>query len=112
MKPKTLVNLPANVGTSTDSIHSCPHCGFEHEELSGDCIPKAGDISICSRCFSYGIVAADLTVRVPTLTEQLTLDRDVGLQAMRALVKAAWTFGDRTRGSKWTLGDRKRGSKT
>jgi hypothetical protein len=90
MKRKTLVNLPANVGTSTDSIHSCPHCGFEHEELSGDCIPKAGDLSICSRCFAYGIISADLTVRVPTLVEQLTLDADPGVQAAREMVRQAW----------------------
>jgi hypothetical protein len=88
--PKSLVNLPANLGTSTDSIHRCPHCGFAHEELSGDDIPKAGDLSICSRCFAYGIICANLTLRVPTLVEQLMLDRDPGVQVARTMVRQAW----------------------
>jgi hypothetical protein len=88
--PKSLVDLPANIDTSIDSLHRCPHCGFRHEQFSGDHIPKVGDLSICSRCFAYAIICADLTLRVPTLAEQLTLDADPGLQVARKMVRQAW----------------------
>jgi hypothetical protein len=85
-----IVEIPTNIDTSTRSNHSCPHCGFEHDVISGDAIPNAGDLTICSRCSEVGIICPDLTVRIPTLAEQLSYDSDPELQAMRKMVKAAW----------------------
>jgi hypothetical protein len=72
----------------------CPSCGHEHEfcsPVTGDRLPKDGDVSVCIDCLAVNIFCnsqGTLSLRKPTPEEAQAIASDSRLQAALAAHKA------------------------
>ncbi|HET6539267.1 MAG TPA: hypothetical protein VFG46_02230 [Chryseolinea sp.] len=68
---------------------SCPYCGKLTNGTAGPTKPQEGDISVCIKCYSIGILNADLKIRKPTVEEYADIRSDSEIWEQIELIRFA-----------------------
>jgi hypothetical protein len=75
---------------------NCPYCGYKLDActaITGEHVPKEGDITICLKCQEPLMIVDDKgSVRKPTTDESAMIAGDLRIAYVRGMLKTAAEF--------------------